>query len=253
MNDESESDSGSGKQVIARAAAVLRALENQSTGLSLGQIARAAELPRTTVHRLVNALEAQGFVTAGSQGVRLGPALSRLAASAHTDLVALAKPFVEALGRRTRETVDVCVRRGQHAVSVDQFPSDQELRVVSQIGTAFPVHCTAHGKALLAQLSGETLESALTGDLLNRTSKTETNRKRLIANLESIRSAGYAIDDQEHALGVCGLGVTIDVALPDAYAIALAVPAVRFQERFDDLLSALLQSKSEIEAAFEAR
>lgn len=77
------------------------------------------------------------MVSTGSSGIRLGPALVRLAASAHTDVVAVARSYVEALGRRTRETVDVSVYRGFHAISVDQYPSDQELRVVSAVGPAF--------------------------------------------------------------------------------------------------------------------
>ena len=141
-----DNDSASGRQVISRAAAVLRALAEDNNGQSLGQIAKKTDLPRTTVHRIVAALEAQQLAATTPAGVRLGQALVRLAASAHTDVVAAAR-FVEALGRRLRETVDLCVFRGQHAVSVDQFASDQELRVVAAVGTAYPIHCTAHGKA----------------------------------------------------------------------------------------------------------
>ena len=141
-----DNDSASGRQVISRAAAVLRALAEDNSGQSLGQIAKKTDLPRTTVHRIVAALEAQQLAATTPAGVRLGQALVRLAASAHTDVVAAARPFVEALGRRLRETVDLCVFRGQHAVSVDQFASDQELRVVAAVGTAYPIHCTAHGK-----------------------------------------------------------------------------------------------------------
>lgn len=247
-----EADNASGKQVIARAVAVLRALEGQSTGLSLSQIARAAALPRTTVHRLVNALEAQGFVATGSAGIRLGPALIRLAASAHTDVLAVAKPFADALCRRTRETVDICVIRGAHAISVDQYLSDQELRVGSTIGTAFPLHCTAHGKALLSLLKDDEVESLLEHRLEQRTQATVVKKQALFRNLAEIRELGYAVDREEHAPGVCGLGVAIETASPQSYAMALAVPALRFEARFDDLLAALRQTKSEIESALGA-
>ncbi|MDF9721809.1 helix-turn-helix domain-containing protein [Serratia marcescens] len=137
----------SGSQVIARAATLLRALETQPKGMTISQLSRETGLPRTTVHRLVTSLESQQLLIMGSGGVQLGPALARLAASAHTDVITLAKPAMETLGRRTRETVDLCVYRGSHAVSVGQFVSDQELRVVSAVGTAFPCHCTAHGSS----------------------------------------------------------------------------------------------------------
>ena len=239
-----DSDNG-GSQVIARAAAILRALEQQPQGLTLSALARATTLPRTTVHRLVGSLEAQQLVINGDDGVRLGPALLRLAASAHTDMISLARSSIETLGRKTRETVDLCVFRGTHSVSVDQFPSDRELRVVSAIGTAFPVHTTAHGKALLAALPTTQLE-ALPEPLEFRTPNTLTSKAALLADLAAIRERGYALDEQEHAPGVCGIGIWLETGLSEHYAIALAVPSLRFQETFPHLLSALMQCRAEI-------
>ncbi|TDJ73974.1 IclR family transcriptional regulator [Pseudomonas putida] len=245
MSSEAE---GAGKQVIARAAAVLKTLENQREGLSLSQVAKASGLPRTTVHRIVTALEAQQMVITGSAGIRLGPALVRLAASAHTDLVAIARPYVESLGRRTRETVDVCVYRGLHAISVDQYPSDQELRVVSPVGTAFPIHCTAHGKALLSTFSDEFLTQMLTEPLERRTASTLISLSELMGSVNLVRQQGWAIDQEEHARGVCGIGVNIRSGLSEHYAISLAVPALRFHDNLEGLKAALLQCKAEVEA-----
>lgn len=237
-----------GKQVIARAAAVLRTLENQREGLSLGQIAKASGLPRTTVHRIVAALEAQQMVICGAGGVRLGPALVRLAASAHTDIVAIARPHMEILGRRTRETVDLAMYRGLHAISVDQYPSDQELRVVSPVGTAFPVHSTAHGKALLTAFADDFLNQLLAEPLERRTPATLTAPAAIIANVALARERGWAMDVEEHAAGVCGIGIYLRTGLAEHYAISLAVPALRFADRFDDLKAALVQCKAEIES-----
>lgn len=247
-----DNEGNSGKQVIARAAAVLRALENQTGGLSLAQIAKGADLPRTTVHRIVAALEAQQLVSTGKGGVKLGPAIVRLAASAHTDVVAVLRPYAEALGRRTRETVDVCVYRGLHAVSVDQYVSDHELRVVSAIGTAYPIHCTAHGKALLADLPNATVMGLFDAGLEQRTPNSITGIGRLIAELDKIRDSGYGIDIEEHAIGVCGIGVTLKTGMSERYAISLGVPAQRFAEHRNMLLSALLQCKAEVEAVIGA-
>jgi DNA-binding IclR family transcriptional regulator len=243
-----EVEPGGGKQVIARAAAVLKALEHQRTGLSLSQISRATDLPKTTIHRLVAALEAQQLVISGEKGIKLGPALVRLAASAHTDVVAIARPFVETLGRRTHETVDVSVYRGQHAVSVDQYPSDRELRVVSAVGTAFPVHCTAHGKAMLAHFDDETVIELMGNKLEKRTAATIKNCDALLKQLEVIRRNGYAVDEEEHAEGVFGLGIALNIGLSEHYSVSLAVPALRFHREFNELLAALMKCKTEIES-----
>src|SRR5262245_13661452 len=77
-------------QVIARAGAILRALENEASGLSLGQIAQRVALARSTVQRIVAALAAEKLVIAASPlgRVRLGPVILRLAASVRSDFAA---------------------------------------------------------------------------------------------------------------------------------------------------------------------
>lgn len=245
MSNDADS---SGSQVIARAATILRALELQPKGMTISSLSRETGLPRTTVHRLVTSLESQQLLISGSTGVRLGPALARLAASAHTDVIALSQPSMETLGRRTRETVDLCVYRGSHAVSVSQFVSDQELRVVSAVGTAFPCHCTAHGKAILAMLADEKIADLLGGQPDVRTDNTLRTLPLLLDDIRQTRARRYAIDREEHARGVCGMGVYLNTGAGEHYAISVAVPALRFEEKFDHLLSSLMQCKAEIEA-----
>jgi len=174
--------------------------------------------------------------------------LARLAAAAHTDIVALARPAVEALARRTRETVDLVVFRGLHAILVEQCVSDQELRVVSPVGTAFPVNATAPGKALLAALPDDQLQALLSQPLEQRTVNTRVGREALLADIGSVRRKGMAIDREEHALGVSALAVVLDLPGNERYALSVAVPTLRFDDRLESLLRALLQTKAEIES-----
>ncbi|MDX5494183.1 MAG: helix-turn-helix domain-containing protein, partial [Alphaproteobacteria bacterium] len=83
-----EKDQQGGIQVIARAAAILRALARRPGGMSLGDIAAAVSLPRSTVQRIADALAAEGLVLTASsaRGVRLGPALLSLAAAARFEI-----------------------------------------------------------------------------------------------------------------------------------------------------------------------
>ncbi|MDI9224029.1 IclR family transcriptional regulator [Pantoea sp. EA-12] len=236
-----------GSQVIARAATILRALETRPSGLTMSELAKLTALPRTTVHRLVTSLIAQQLLLQDNEGVKLGPALARLAASAHTDIIALAQPAMETLGRRTRETVDLCVWRGSHTVLVSQYASDQELRVVSPISTAFPSHCAAHGKALLAEQTPEAVTALLPQLNEMRTVQTLKTPQQMLKAIEQIRQQGYAVDREEHARGVCGVSVALQTGLGERYALAIAVPALRFDEQFTQLVAALMQAKAEIE------
>src|SRR3974390_1795776 len=150
-------------QVIARAGAILRALENEANGLSLGQIAQRVDLARSTVQRIVAALAAEKLVIAASPlgRVRLGPAILRLAASVRSDFVALVRPYLVELSNELRETVDLAAVKGDHLVFIDQVTGPQRLRPVSHIGDTFPLYCTANGKAYLAELDDREVAALL--------------------------------------------------------------------------------------------
>src|SRR5512141_1728773 len=94
-----------GVQVVHRTAAILLALRGEHDGLSLAQIAQRVGLARSTVHRLVAALEQERFVVAASssRGFRLGPALASLAVSATRDLTLLIHPFLVELSQELNE------------------------------------------------------------------------------------------------------------------------------------------------------
>ena len=91
----------SGIQVIARAANILRILESEKEGLSLGQIAKRVDLPRSTVQRIVNALADEHFLIAATPNarVKLGPAILRMAANTNFDFVKFVRPHLEALAQ----------------------------------------------------------------------------------------------------------------------------------------------------------
>src|SRR5277367_3902883 len=166
--------SGQSIQVIARAASVLRSLEGEQTGLSLAQIAQRVDLARSTVQRIVDALRAEQFVIAANptSGVRLGPALIRLAASASVDFDQITRPIMAELSQRLRETVDLSVLKGFSAVFTDQVQGAHRLRAVSAVGESFPLHCTANGKALLSLMPENHLERFLREPLTRLTPST---------------------------------------------------------------------------------
>src|SRR5437588_8010301 len=109
-----------GVQTIARAGALLRALEPAPRGLALGELSAAVELPKSTVHRLVAALSQEGLVSSSPGGtVRLGPGLARLGAAARQSLSFGLRPVLEGLRRELDETVDLAVLDGTSVRFVD--------------------------------------------------------------------------------------------------------------------------------------
>ncbi len=236
-------------QVIARAVAIMRALEHEQQGLSLGEIAQRVALARSTVQRIVAALEAEKFLIAASPNarVRLGPALLRFAASVRTDFVSLARPFLFQLSNELRETVDLAVIKRGQVVFVDQVVGPERLRTVSAVGESFPLYCTASGKAYLALLSDAAVEKLVGRRLDRRTSNTLTSFAALAADLEQIRKTGVALDHEEHAEGICAAAVALRDVLGNYVAISSPVPTQRFAEREKMIAERLLATKHTIE------
>jgi DNA-binding IclR family transcriptional regulator len=241
-------------QVIARAASILRALEDAAPGLSLGQIAQRVNLARSTVQRIVSALETEKLVIAASPHgrVRLGPAILRLAASVRTDFVTIAKPFIAKLSHDLRETVDLASVKGDHMVFIDQVIGSQRLRTVSAVGDAFPLYCTANGKAYLATLSDEEIEALIGRTYEARTPKTITGLAALIEEIRSIRRLGVAFDREEHTLGICAAGIALRDFHGNTVAISVPVPTQRFKDQQKDIAERLLRTKALLEEHINA-
>ena len=210
--------STSGIQVLQRAADVLRLCAVRKQGLSLGQIATALELPRSTVQRIVSTLMNEGLLRGdGSRGsIRLGAALYALANTQRIDVVEIAHPYLKTLSEQTGETVDLALFKGDHLVFVDQVAGSHRLRAVSSVGEIFPLETTANGRAALALLAGE---------------------------------EPLAEDNEEHTTGICALGTAFKVESGEIYALSVPMPSVRFAENRVRLMQQLLECRVAIEGA----
>jgi DNA-binding IclR family transcriptional regulator len=242
-------------QVIARAAAILRALENEALGLSLGQIADRVGLARSTVQRIIAALEIEKLVIQASPAgrMRLGPTILRLASSVRTDFVALARPFLVDLSKQLGETVDLSAIKKDHAVFVDQVTGPHRLRTVSVVGESYPLYCTANGKAYLAELDDAEIAQLIGRKYPRRTSQTLCTLAQLTADLKAARLTGVAYDREEHSLGVCAAGVALRDPLGNFIAISVPVPSQRFHDDFKLITKRLLEIKAALEHQLTAR
>ena len=238
-------------QVISRAISVLRALEDEPKGLSLGEIAQRVGLARSTVQRIVDALRSEQFLIAASPtaGVRLGPALVRLAASASVEFDDITRPIIAELSQAVGETVDLSVLKGRSAGFTDQIQGSHRLRAVSAIGDSFPLHCTANGKAILSVLPDDKLRSLLRGPLPRLTANTITRAPELLREIDECRRTGIAVDDEEHTEGISALGTGFVDPLGRAIALSVPVPTTRFRRIRTDLATRLLDARARMLAA----
>lgn len=250
MSEQVVSGSRNGIQVIARAAAILRVLKGAQTGMSLGQIAEQVGLPRSTVQRIVGALQAERLVIAsGAGGVRLGPELHALAESTRYNIVDTVRPLLMELSRATEETVDLSICRGANMIFLDQIAGTQRLRAVSGIGDAFPLTATANGKACLAAMDDKTVEK-LAREEWARTGHSGS-LEALTAEIAEIRQSGIAYDLDEHTEGISACGIAFSDWKGDLYAISIPVPSTRFRRNRKLLCQAIDKIRFQIAAAMQ--
>lgn len=232
----------SGIQVIQRAAAILRCCRDAGKGLSLGDIAKRVVLPRSTVQRLVQAMQAENLLRSDGKAssIRLGFDAISLAADHQLDVIEVAQPHLKHLSDVTGETVDLARLQRDHLVFVNQITGTHRLRAVSSVGEIFPLHVTANGKAVLAAMTD--MELAASKLLLAPASQ----RRHLQHMLAQVRAKGFALDENEHTEGISAVGVAFRDHNGSLYAISIPVPTVRFKIGRATFTRELLQTRANI-------
>lgn len=193
-----------GVLVVAKAFAVLDAFRQDGPDtLALRQIAKRAGLPKTTTHRIVTALVAEGALERTRGGYQLGLRLFELGAGVRgkRDLRDAALPFLQDLYEATHQTVHLAILEGADVVYVERIRGHHPVRLPSAVGGRQPAHCTAVGKALLAYHPGVVIKLAQSG-LRAKTRYSITDPSVLEDVLAGVRECGVAIDREEAVLGV---------------------------------------------------
>jgi DNA-binding IclR family transcriptional regulator len=252
MSDISEELRGSGIQVIARAAEMLRLLQAHPGGLNQAEIGERLGMARSTVSRILNALDDEGLVAsrAARGRYRLGPEIARMATTLRRSVVLDVHPFMEELSRELEETVDLSILDGDRATFVDQVVSPHRLRAISAVGESFPLHCCANGKALLANLSVAEQAQAVPSRLARLTANTITTPAVLRKELERVRTEGIAYDREEQTEGICAVGAVLKGVTDQTVAVSVPVPAQRFHRRESELAQALLRWVEKVDGWF---
>ncbi|AMO77164.1 IclR family transcriptional regulator [Pseudomonas citronellolis] len=244
--DMPEEARSGGIQVIARASAIMRALGAQPQGLSLAAIAQAVGLPRSTVQRIIGALEAEALVEAirPGTGYRLGPALGQLIHQAHSDIISVARHSLERLCDALQETVALSCIRARQTHVIDRVIAETELRVVIPMGHSLPMHATADGKVLLSTLDDDSIAQWL-GPSPARLTPHTRDLPALLAEMPTIRRSGMARDLEEHTPGISALSILIPTFM-GPHAVSVVAPSTRFQAREAYFREALEVCKTEI-------
>lgn len=240
-----------GIQVIGRAAAILRTLRQNQDGMSLGQIAEAVGLPRSTVQRIVGALQEERMIIASLQGggLRIGPEMQSFAEAARYNIVESCRLLLNDLSQDTGETSDLSVLRGAGMIFLDQVSGTHRLRTISSVGEVFPLTTTANGKVCLSLMPKDRALQLARSEWDRRGQTGDENA--LLKELSTIRESGLAYDLDEHTDGISAIGIGFHDWTGDLHAISVPVPSTRFEEKRERVEAALLRARTHVARMME--
>jgi IclR family acetate operon transcriptional repressor len=221
-----------GVQSIERAFAVLELVAASGGAVTLSALAREADLPPATLHRLAATLVDLGYLRQeASRRYALGARLALLADRSSAGLSATALPHLAHLVDAIGETSNLAVLDGDQVAYVAQVPGRHSMRMFTEVGRRVQPHCTAVGKALLAATRTDDEVRALlrrTG-LPRHTPHTVVDADDLLEQIAQVRSRGYALDEGEQEVGVRCVAVHVTGAqLP--LALSVSGPAPRMTD-----------------------
>jgi DNA-binding IclR family transcriptional regulator len=198
---------------ILKALDILALFSAAEPRLSLAEISRRLDMPKSTVHHLLATLMTRSFIErVDNDQYALGTAPIHLAQSArvNVELRDRAAPLLRQLADTGHESTYLTVRDGDELLYMYAIESPRRLLARTAIGEHVPMHCTSNGKAILAHMD-VTEVTAIAGrqGLPAFTCNTLTHLPDLLQNLELVRKRGYALDTEEHELKTFCVGVAI--------------------------------------------
>jgi len=222
----------SGAQAVLRAIALLKAFTLEQPERDVASLAEETGLSRGTVHRLLAALESEGLVFRNDPKgrYRLGPTAAALGVRAlrSSRLRETAHPELEKLARQTGETATLEVLSEGKMLILDEVLGARLIGASPSLGSAWALHATSTGKAILAAGPTERVAELLPRSLDRFTAKTITGRARFDQALAEARALGYATACEELEEGYSAVGAVIRTPMLEPYAaLSLGGPATR--------------------------
>jgi DNA-binding IclR family transcriptional regulator len=198
---------------------------------TLDQLASAVGAHKTTVLRLLRTLAEEHFVFRdGNHRYHLGSQVFELSSRGldQREVRGIAAPHLAAFSREHGRTTHLSELFGSEIVYIDKLESHDHVRMASRIGLRAPVHSTAAGKVLVADLPPKEMEAVLAGVTFARaTPNTITSRTEYLAELARVREQGWARDREENETSINCIGAPVRCASGRAVAaVSVSVPDI---------------------------
>lgn len=192
---------------VQKAFQILELLNASTRGWNISEMSRKLKIPKSTTHVLVSTLDQMGYIKR-CQYSRRFQLSTKMFGLGQKSLVAMPLPelslvHIRQLVQEVNLTAHVGILEKNQVVFVQKADGPGFIKFDTYIGKCSDLHCTALGKSLLAFLTEESIEAHLKGYVFNRfTRKTISSKSGFLAELNTVRRNGFALDDEEEELGV---------------------------------------------------
>lgn len=182
---------------------ILKIVSGKPEGVTLDEICRRLELPKTSAYDIVTTLAETGMlriVKGQKQSYTIGLMAYRIGINYinNLDFISTIEPELKAFAGEVGKTVFFGVRSDHEVVYICKFEPENPIITTATVGTKNPIYCTSLGKAILAYTDEEVRKQVLSRVKFERkTARTIVSRLELNQELREIRELGYAVDDRE--------------------------------------------------------
>ena len=235
----------------ARVMDVLDLLREHPDGMTLQELCNELEIPKSSMHELLYTMNERNYlIQSESKKYSLGFKLIELGLASldKVNVYQVAKQHMLKLVNLLEETVFMAVCVDDEIVYVNKMECSRSVRTNVILGGHKPMHCTALGKSFLANISSKEVERVVHRKGLPAfTSRTITDFKILLKELEHVRQRGIAYDNQEIEVGLtCVASPIFDYSGKVIAAISLAGPTERIEQRKHEIEPLLRQNALQV-------
>jgi IclR family acetate operon transcriptional repressor len=224
-------------QSLDRGLIILEAVAKSRRPVSTAELADLLAIDHSSAFRLANTLKRRGFLACpgGRTEYVLGPAIWRLSRQYDWSnmLVRVCREHLKRLAGEAGETAHLAVRESRQALFVDHVTTNHVIFVSGQTGESVPLHCTAHGRALLADFEKSQLKALFgAAQLTAGDGKSAVSLDRLAEVCHRTKERGYATDDEEFHEGIrCVAAPIRDKDGVVIASIGISAPSARFPDQ----------------------
>ncbi|MGD2026898.1 MAG: IclR family transcriptional regulator [Anaerolineales bacterium] len=239
-------------QTVHKVARLLRCFTENEGELGVMQLSRMLDMHKSTVSRLLASLHSEGLVDKNqlTGKYQLGLNLVHMAGIVldRLDLRQVAQPNLGKLAKQTQETINISILDRDMCLNVESIVSPKPIQYAGKLGRKYPLHCTATGRVLLADLPPEEREALLPEPLPAYTNKTITQLHTLDQILAQVRDQGYAIVHEEFQEGLSAIAAPIrDHTGKVVAAVSISGPTYRAgPDQIDQFIGILQETAKEI-------